>query len=491
MANSTSTKTKKVNKKATPTKAVPSKYTAEQLKAEVEKDFYDKDGIDAEVLLAKANACYAKVGTKIKLILDKVTPNVIRMRNEYNEIQIRFSRLKNGKWNYNGKVVYTDGTVLRDTTIVWEKDGDDLKPKLYNRNCLDQNKELQNRIDDDTFDELMPFLYHSSCSGPLWLWLHGLSMENHIRKMLQPIFFDLKWTKMDLSLQRYFPELAASNLKEYYKTFGINDARLRRLLQENTEKIEPYVFITRTKEVSSLLKAGVDPNHVEAFWPELMRISDRKNIQNLLNLLDFFSFEQIMTQLRKADDFERNWNMYSDIARQYKQLKDLNPNIIVPKVNNLTEYHDLLSKLICTEESRREAAPFDYNPGEKEFVESINIDGYTVQLPESKATLRYWGNLQGHCIGTYTCTTTKRLMSIWKDDKIVSCLELLFNWDQKMNQKTGEREFVLRDNARIVQHRGHKNYDPKIEVDTRLALEKALEDYYNLKPQLTREKTKV
>lgn len=446
------------------------------------KTEYNHPGVDADLICRAMNYFFDKEKTRQTVFVEKKGPNFVTLANEANgrkEVEITFSRRKDGKWNWSGLVIYDDGSPLRYSYIKWEKG----IPVMYNQQCLLLDEEKRSEILKENLVEFVPFLYHSVASGPVWLWLNKIDPEN-IRKIFNPIYFDLKWMEnIDPTLERYYDELAFKDLRSYYEHYGIKDSRIRNLMQTNPSK--PQHFILQTQVVSKLLELGLDSNHIVTHWKMINDLLDQNQntfIKVMEDINKLYPIIKVIQNLASTDSLTRLWGMISDINRLYGTLKGLNPIIEIPKQNKLEDYHDALSNAIVVEESRKEQAPFTYWPGEVEAIQSICREGYSLRMPENKADLRHWGNLQGHCIGTYAPSYERRLISIWKDEKIVSCLEIRYKWDKVLDAKDKTYKLKALSDAAIIQHKGFKNYEPKIESPLKSEIEKAILDVYNRVP---------
>src|SRR5574343_807687 len=286
------------------------------------------------------NDRYKACNTRITMRPIEVTPHSVKYVNSENEVYTTYTRHPNGMWDFNGRVIHENTTLLKNITLTFVNG----VPTLLNQQCLDVDEAKRNDILDESMLEFIPVLYHSPVGGWLWMKLNDLDPEKDVRKVYNPIFFDLQWKSMDPKQERLYDEFRFPNLREYFNHYQISDSRLRHNLQTGVST--PKEFINLTTIISTLLKKGVDANHVYNHYSTLVKLTKYSDFVNnkLQTLIEFISFQSLMAQIGVASNLDRIVNKVQDLNSLKKKLVKLNPRAKIPTVQKIEELHDTLSE---------------------------------------------------------------------------------------------------------------------------------------------------
>lgn len=326
-----------------------------------------------------------------------------------------------------------------------------------------EDKPLQNK----TYSKAKEWLTVTAFISPLFQKLNNMTYSE-IHDNINPVLKDFDFFKgkkhEDFDIKE---EFKYENLAEFYKAHNVTSNKLQKIIREKSTNMD--ITLKLCNLCKYLGDLDVDLNHIVTYITPLMEFMALTDLTKykFLNKDNFKRFCLDLVKFSSTKELPTYQAQVGDIDRFETQLKGLNPNVELPKVSTFLEYHCALVNLIKIEEDKRDNHPYTWTE-EEHALNGTEVDGYVITLPNNKPDLRRWGMLQNHCIGGYNFDRDNKLISLWKDGLIVSCLEIT----------KGRNGFEKR------QHRGKYNQDPPIEAGLLQKIESLILEVYNPKPKL-------
>jgi len=374
--------------------------------------------------------------------------------------RVKVERLRTKKYNLHVDVGPKDEVRMK---FVWENG----KIRFY------ENQGNPEFI-DATYQKLKEWMLYTEAFTPIFMKLNELTWDL-IHDNVNPILKDFAFKK-DVPYEKFslYEELRFDNLTDFFNNYNIKQPKLKLLIKEKAKDVEALIRMVQLFQF--FLNLEIDINYMVNYFETLVKLRETSNNNSDLTKFKFLNkqnFRRFCLDCEEAlakgtvNDF---FSHIGDIDRLANRVIELNPKAELPKVDNFTNYHNVLSRMVVDEETKRESAPYEWSEEEKD-LHDFKVDEWQIKLPVSKPDLRMWGNMQSHCIGTYNWTGNCKLISFWKNDTIYSCLEI---------RRDGSSPYAK---FREHQHRAKRNTDPQIPADIKNKLFQRIWDCWNVTPK--------
>lgn len=283
--------------------------------------------------------------------------------------------------------------------------------------------------------------------------------------LVNPVLKDTPYTQRSCPLK--FPDLKA--LFHYYK---VNGKVLRKwTLNGQDEEFVKKLLILRG---FSNVTAGVLQSFTDKF-PRLYVATP-----NELKKLRKFNSEFLMRDIVREFKAEEGYEHFKDLDRLEKEYKK-HVSKKLPEVKGLWQYHTDLATGIILKKYPEAETPFNLTEKEK-LIDGARIEGYTLKVPHSQLDLIKWGKIQAHCVGTHTPNPNYMLLSIWKENRLISCMALRSSPKEYMEMDVGRPNslpYIVPDWTKgkvwkVSEHRGFRNRPPKIANNTLNTIEQVI-----------------